>query len=677
MSSGGMFALIANDGVADKLIMATDALKDRIASLKASVSSDDQVKLQDIVRSHRLFVYSAFRAFVPFSFEYTKTESSLNSNGSLPSTPGASIEVSFTITSQSDFISDPNVGINIGEVRDSGTYRLKDATVVEPSFTFTHPALAAPIVVKFSAPMDVTKTNLLAMVLDYTKAEELVVRCQLPGVAGVSTAVPWVDAAGLVAVRAARNTAAGSTVTDGEVVYDGTSITSVNGVLFNGESSLSELKLTFTSAVLDGEGAVIPTGTALTSAIQRPWLRYCDFPGHRLIQKAAVVVGNNTLDEYTNHVYNLHEKCMLSPGKREVYSRMVGHALPKDIMSTCSSGLMKVEQYSESLQAPRAGVLPAVELFVPLLFWYRDMERAFPASAIPFADRKINLTVGALPDLVSTVAPSNSKVHSIDRTFTPGSKPVDLLTVRSLRMSDYDGTADIGHSNNTNGVRFALYNQNIYLQEDVGNMYIGRAQYNLIRCNRLHRTTLNHGSHAIQVTELRWPTEYMVVGALPSYTDRSQDATLWHRYQYCQFKDVVEREMRGFGEGVVKSDKRQLETRDIITKLGVSSHGNVLLTDTIPVSFLNSAIQYNLGRQMHANRDSGLLYIPFCVKPEDLDNPSGHINLTRLRETYLNLTADLTLPDGSGKFNAELVIMARALNLLTIANGSAILRYTN
>jgi hypothetical protein len=67
MSSGGVFQLIANDGKADELIMATCLLKARIASM-----GDSMPTLGDIERTHVLFMHSSFKPFAAFGMEYRK-----------------------------------------------------------------------------------------------------------------------------------------------------------------------------------------------------------------------------------------------------------------------------------------------------------------------------------------------------------------------------------------------------------------------------------------------------------------------------------------------------------------------------------------------------------------------------------------------------------------------------
>ena len=66
MSAGAVFKLIANDGKADRMIMATDLLNERIKDImcrRAAAGKDPTPTLVDIERTHILFVNAHFKPF--------------------------------------------------------------------------------------------------------------------------------------------------------------------------------------------------------------------------------------------------------------------------------------------------------------------------------------------------------------------------------------------------------------------------------------------------------------------------------------------------------------------------------------------------------------------------------------------------------------------------------------
>ncbi len=76
MATGGCFKLIANDGKADRLIMATEFLNNRIKDIMCLRSkqgfADPTPTLMDIERTHILFCNAHFKPFAAHGFEYNK-----------------------------------------------------------------------------------------------------------------------------------------------------------------------------------------------------------------------------------------------------------------------------------------------------------------------------------------------------------------------------------------------------------------------------------------------------------------------------------------------------------------------------------------------------------------------------------------------------------------------------
>ncbi len=75
MSAGAVFKLIANDGKADRMIMATKLLNQRIKDVmcarKRAGKADITPTLVDLERTHILFVNSHFKPFAAIGYELT------------------------------------------------------------------------------------------------------------------------------------------------------------------------------------------------------------------------------------------------------------------------------------------------------------------------------------------------------------------------------------------------------------------------------------------------------------------------------------------------------------------------------------------------------------------------------------------------------------------------------
>lgn len=75
MSAGAVFKLIANDGKADRMIMATELLNQRIKDIMCMRHkqgfADPTPTLVDIERTHILFVNAHFKPFAAIGYEST------------------------------------------------------------------------------------------------------------------------------------------------------------------------------------------------------------------------------------------------------------------------------------------------------------------------------------------------------------------------------------------------------------------------------------------------------------------------------------------------------------------------------------------------------------------------------------------------------------------------------
>ena len=111
-----------------------------------------------------------------------------------------------------------------------------------------------------------------------------------------------------------------------------------------------------------------------------------------------------------------------------------------------------------------------------------------------------------------------------------------------------------------------------------------------------------------------------------------------------------------------------------LTHVTIKAHG-IPIYNNFPTGFFNAYIPYNYGgHNIRAPRDIGALLITFCLYPGTYQ-PSGHINISRAREFYIDFETT-PLINSSGGNKGNLVVIASAINFLLISDGSAVLRYS-
>jgi hypothetical protein len=185
-----------------------------------------------------------------------------------------------------------------------------------------------------------------------------------------------------------------------------------------------------------------PTGSPADSV--SPLMRWCHFPGERLLKKVQQEVNGNPLDEYTLHATTMHREYRVAPNKRVAWDRCVGQeesekgwvSQPNWAASGVAPSAIThrvVAQVDNGAQTPSGQKTGDLELFVPLLFWYnKDVRLAVPSVAIPYGQRFINIELATREELVDVVprgglnggtwaSPNGSLVES-----TPTLKSIEL-----------------------------------------------------------------------------------------------------------------------------------------------------------------------------------------------------------------------------------------------------------
>jgi len=103
MSTSGVFKLLANDGKADRMILATKLLYQRIQDImyiRSRQGRDDITPtLTDLERTHIIFVNSHFKPFAAIGYEYNKVRPNSGS-------PTLGSGVQFSIPQFGDFFHD-------------------------------------------------------------------------------------------------------------------------------------------------------------------------------------------------------------------------------------------------------------------------------------------------------------------------------------------------------------------------------------------------------------------------------------------------------------------------------------------------------------------------------------------------------------------------------------------
>lgn len=340
-------------------------------------------------------------------------------------------------------------------------------------------------------------------------------------------------------------------------------------------------------------------------------------------------------------------------------------------------------------QTPKPFQAP-LEIWNKLRFWFNDDVRLAIASvSIPFGQRFISIDL-AQQSLLTYEFPSIYLETIVDPVVATPGGPVALRTLTYTPVFQKLGFTDVVIE------KMEMYINNIFVNPEIHDIYIKRIGFSLIRVYRQHTQRCNQESNDEKLlSQLKWPVEYMMVGLRPVWNIK--DVTIgaggivnggnqnvwrdWHRMTkvvegtslnatHAETPSGVAIAALGSAIAPVMPDKYYLPV-PTVDSLTLTSHG-IVIFDNFNDTFFNQYMPYHYGGPALVTPDDvGALFVNMALFPRSYQ-PSGHLNISRARETYLKWTTSYI----SAATPADLLAVAVAINFLLITDGSAVLRYS-
>jgi hypothetical protein len=636
MSAGAVFKLIANDGKADRMIMATKLLNQRIKDVMCARSkagnADATPTLVDLERTHILYVNAHFKPFAAIGYEYNKVTAQNGSNN-------LGSGITFSIPQFGDFFHDMVCRTRISAAQ------------------ATAGAVPTPINGTVSAPSVFPLDN------------------------------------------------------------------------YNEDGTAATVGSTITYTLVDSNG------NQVTADNYRNLVRYCEFPGNRLFKLVKFDVNGNPLDQYDQMVPTMLEKFCTPPNKRIGHDRLIGQEVPvvgykpvksASILDSDSSTPANITKFGKGQSNQTVGlynsnamalttttnttlsstattydvsrevmqivngpqtpkpIQPPLEIWNKLKFWFNeDVRLSIPSVSIPFGQRYITIDLASQNELLfETPSIFVKKVVSVD-----GSSSISVSYTPYYRLN---GIPDVTVEN------IELYINNIFVNPEIHDIYIKRIGFSLIRVFRQHTQTCSQSvSEEKLLSQLKWPIEYMFVGLRPRWNTTAVSNLTgssagkvsgnqyswrdWHRLtkmvNAIQNTDTsltlnIAGTPATTSYGNVMSSEYFLPVSTVDT-LSLTSHG-ITIFDSFNDTFFNQYMPLHYGgTALSTPEDTGALFVNFSLFPRSYQ-PSGHLNISRARETYLKWNTSYISPSTS----AELIVCGIAINFLLISDGSCVLRYS-
>jgi hypothetical protein len=300
----------------------------------------------------------------------------------------------------------------------------------------------------------------------------------------------------------------------------------------------------------------------------KPLMRWCDFPGERVMKKTQFEVNGNPLDEYKRDAYNFYREFSVGPHKRLAWDRCMGQEVPEkgfvDQPNWVGSGVAPstvtqrvLTQVATGNQTPTGQKSQAdgdeLEMFIPLIFWCNlDPRLAVPSVAIPFGQRFINIQL----------APQDELVGLVPRGASNWAAPGGTLSTTNLVKT------------------MELYINNIFVNPEVHDIFIKRIGFTLIRVHRQQNYNATSNTAEVLLQQMKWPIEYMAVGMkMKAYNSSDAATRREHLNKWHKFSQVSETERSVAGWESLRSVPVTSGTVEIAVTGEVNGTGTVFTTD--------------------------------------------------------------------------------------------------
>jgi hypothetical protein len=644
MSSGGVFKLIANDGRADRMIMATELLNERIKDimcLRAKQGmADPTPTLVDVERTHILYMNAHFKPFAAIGYEYNKTKA--NSGSSQLGT-----EITFSIPQYGDFFCDMCFHATLP------TAQATAGTV--PAF---------PTVV---GNLDTVHSNANKQVSSQQVAQ----------------------------------TGTGTTQVTTYVRYTYDYVDSAGNVLQPGAAATNFVRY------CDNPGAKLMAktrfevnGNPLDEYTSDIYMFYqkCQIAPNKMVGWKRLI-GQEVPKEAVTELTSIAGSSAFANVNRDVVDSNgnAAKSAPKSATNTS-------RQMTYILDGPQTPKIqqPILNVWVPLLFWFnRDCRISVPSVSIPYGQRFITINLAALTDLVY-VAPGNLYRRLIQETYALQGDTTSGTTVYAIAglmdsTISYErvlANGSVVDTSNTSSIFVELYINNIFVNSEIHDIYIKRIGFSLIRVYRQQRgQQLMSASDEIQLNQLKWPIETIYLGFQPVNNtaasnpnvnkdwcrlalnvDNVVDKVSKHQVRHIQDNTSIDGTNNvNFVQHSTSLDEKIIYpvVTETVDTIQVNAHGIIICQNTA-ASFYRDYTSYIYGgANLNTPEDLGAYIINFCIYPGSYQ-PSGHLNISRAREFYLLYQSSFITPSNP----VTLIIVAIAINFLMITDGSALLRFT-
>jgi hypothetical protein len=460
----------------------------------------------------------------------------------------------------------------------------------------------------------------------------------------------------------------------------------------------------------------------LAAIDSRDRVRYVAMLGHKLLKKTSFKIGANPLDTYYSEDYNNHFEYHVPPGKKTGWLRNIGQEIPTLGYATADPTYDFYREYrwfgtgNQTFKQSH----DEVELWIPLIFWFQDVRNSLPNFLIPYGQTDVTISLADVGDVVGfadyggggvytnpTISVCEMYINNIflmpevNQLFTK-KFGFSLIRVHGRHTAELNTSTGSILLNNLKWPTECLYvsfrpQANLTLSQywhKSSTLILSNIKVPIVAKNPGLMTSGNFGATTTTTAVVVFGAGLVLSSTVNAYS--YYDLTITGGAGY-NTKDISKNRytvvsysggtniitVAGWtGETPNATTTYELFTPQVainvaqiyeetptIDNIELKAHDITIYRKTSE-SFFNSYLPYRFGTNVNTPEDRGKYFVNFNFHPGDHD-PSGHVNVSKAREFYLNYESTTI----SNTNIVDLIASSRAINFLMVDNGAAVLRY--
>jgi len=372
--------------------------------------------------------------------------------------------------------------------------------------------------------------------------------------------------------------------------------------------------------------------------------RWASLPGVRILREVSFLSDRVTIDSYDADDVVFHNKFRVPADRRPAWERMVGQEETKLATYFNRNGWTGEHAYRDGLQTPKTQHL-AADLWVPANLWMcESVASALPSSLIPASQRRVVVSLEALSKM--------------------------------LFASDGCGT-DLTQDLSNVKVEVAMYVNCLFTNPEVAAIFQERVGVSMIRVHRSQTTRLVRDSGSVLMNNLKWPLEYVMLGARDIENASSHDR--WHLMgrkrtrARADYLTVPVLYYNGATDQLVARDADETTALDpILSTLGLQAESDMMVYPALPANFFSSYLpgRYTDETRIVAAGDPHAYLMNFCLWPGRREQ-TGTLDASAIRDLQIVYTSTgITSASPS-----DLIVKGMAVNFLVRSKDRVHLKY--